>query len=70
MRAISMGIYMMATELKCRGTEFFLHVLGIVGLVAFAGLRVGLTLDFYRSTLDMAASQYVKIYNQIDYIIN
>ncbi|GKV03599.1 hypothetical protein SLEP1_g15873 [Rubroshorea leprosula] len=44
MRAISMGIYMMATELKCRGTEFFLHVLGIVGLVAFAGLRVGLTL--------------------------
>ncbi|GKV03600.1 hypothetical protein SLEP1_g15875 [Rubroshorea leprosula] len=43
MRAIPMGIYMMATDLKRRWTEFFLYVLGIVGLVAFAGLRVGLT---------------------------
>ncbi|GLT85540.1 hypothetical protein SLE2022_037280 [Rubroshorea leprosula] len=39
MRAIPMGIYMMATDLKRCGTEFFLYVLGIVGLVAFAGLR-------------------------------
>ncbi|GKV04846.1 hypothetical protein SLEP1_g16948 [Rubroshorea leprosula] len=34
----------MATDLKCCGTEFFLYVLGIVGLVAFAGLMAGLTL--------------------------
>ncbi|GKV03593.1 hypothetical protein SLEP1_g15868 [Rubroshorea leprosula] len=68
MRAISMGIYMMATDLKCRGTEFFLYVLGRVGLVAFAGLRVSLTLGLclwasltYKSSSNPAVPKIVSM---------
>ncbi|KZV50016.1 hypothetical protein F511_12890 [Dorcoceras hygrometricum] len=41
----------MAVEYACCGTEFFIHVAGIVLLVAFAGLMSGLTLGLMSLSL-------------------
>lgn len=41
----------MAVEYKCCGMEFFIHVAGIVFLVAFAGMMSGLTLGLMSLSL-------------------